>query len=128
MGTTVTKQKIFDHFYLLWDIQGWACTSQKFHVLRSRELWDNRGAGQSPPPPPLGIRCGSKTNKSNRNFVQMKKNISTLEKTKKIRGYGAQFPRTGIYVNHTLTLLKNLEHVINWEISLISHFVVPWIT
>ena len=51
----VTKQKIFDQLYLLWDVQGWTYTSQKFHVPRSREIWDNKGVvpPSSLTPPPL---------------------------------------------------------------------------
>ena len=56
--TIVTKRKIFDQLYLFWDIQGWTYTSQKFHVPRSRELWDNRGGRPDPPP---WYPCGSKT-------------------------------------------------------------------
>ena len=50
MVTMMTKQKIFDQLYLLWDIQGWTYTSQKFHVPKSRELGDNRGEGRPDPP------------------------------------------------------------------------------
>ena len=49
MVTMVTKQKIFNQLYLLWDIQGWTYTSQKFDVPTSRESWDSRGGQPDPP-------------------------------------------------------------------------------
>ena len=41
MVSVVAKQKIFSQLYVLWDIQGWTCTSQ-FHFPTSSELWDTR--------------------------------------------------------------------------------------
>ena len=49
MVTMVTKQKIFDQLYIFWEIQWWTFTSQKFHVPRSRKLWNNRGSADPPP-------------------------------------------------------------------------------
>ena len=58
--TMVTKQKIFEQLYLLWDLQGWNYTSQDFQGPTSRELWDNKEGRPDLPPPLPGIRCGSK--------------------------------------------------------------------
>ena len=53
MVTMVTKQKIFDQLYLLWDIQGWIYILQNFTFPGQGSYEITGGSALPPPPPPL---------------------------------------------------------------------------
>ena len=116
MATMVTKQKIFDQLYLFWDIQGWTYTSQKFHVPRSKELRNNWEVGLTPPPPPsLGIRCGSKT-LGIRRVKEWRKYASLI--VEKIDVLAWKIHRS--FIEWNLVLTKQLH--IHWKLDYLHWF------